>query len=195
MSDNGHETSEMTSVRSTEADVKELMGLFDAPAFARRGRDMEWSIQRTLTLSGKKRLEMLDMVHCRLRMWSNCLTGPNDWQLAFTGPIDYIWALSEAPEPIWKGKVRPTRKVAIALGTSIVQSIERFNTRWVKWLSQLELDTINRQIDHYNKYYLLEKECIVGSSRLASRLYKPVAVIDKDWLIMQFPILAVPDLI
>ena len=195
MSEPAPDNSEMTSVRSTEGEVKELMGLFDAPAFARRGRDMEWSLNRTLTTCKNQRMEMLDMVHCRLRMWANGVTGPDDWQLGFTQPIEFLWTVSEAPDPIWKAKVQPSRKVAISLAKSLTQSVDRFNQRWSKWLSQLQLDTLNKQIDHYNKYYLLEKECIVGSSRLAARLYKPTPRVDEEWLLTQFPVLVVPGMI
>jgi hypothetical protein len=195
MSEPAQDNSEMTSVRSTEGEVKELMGLFDAPAFARRGRDMEWSLNRTLTTCKNQRLEMLEMLHCRLRMWANGVTGPDDWQLAFTVPIAFLWTDSEAPEPVWKAKVPPSRKVAISLAKSLTQSVDRFNQRWTKWLSQLQLDTLNKQIDHYNKYYLLEKECIVGSSRLAARLYKPTPRVDGDWLLTQFPLIVVPGMV
>jgi hypothetical protein len=182
------------SVRSTENEVKELMGLFDAPAFARRGRDVEWAVNKTLLLCRQKRLELLEMVHCRLRMWSAATTGPADWPLAFQEPIDHIWIIAEAPEPLWKGKKPPTRKALLQLSTGLVQSVDRFNTRWLQWVEQLQVDSINRQIDHYNKYYILEKECIVGSTRLAARLYQPQPRIEPDWLLGQFPLLPVPKL-
>lgn len=182
------------SVRSTENEVKELMGLFDAPAFARRGRDVEWALNKTLILCRKKRLELLEMVHCRLRMWSAATTGPDDWQLAFQEPIDRIWVIAEAPAPHFKGTGTTSKKQLVQLASGLLQSVERFNTRWPQWISQLQVDSINRQIDHYNKYYVLEKECIVGSARLAARLFQPQPRMEPEWLLGQFPLLPVPKL-
>jgi len=182
------------SVRSTENEVKELMGLFDAPAFARRGRDVEWALNKTLILCRKKRLELLEMVHCRLRMWSAATTGPDDWQLAFQEPIDGIWIVAEAPPPHFKGNGNISKRQLLQLATGLLQSVERFNTRWPQWISQLQVDSINRQIDHYNKYYVLEKECIVGSARLAARLFEPQPRMEPEWLLGQFPLLPVPKL-
>ena len=73
-------------------------------------------------------------------------------------------------------------------------SIERFNDRWSKYVHELQADTINHQIDRFNKYYVLEKECIVGSARLASRLFVPQPRIEPEWLLLQLPPLPVPRL-
>lgn len=193
-SDSGDNSTGEQSVRSTENEVKELMGLFDAPAFARRGRDVEWAFQKTIVVCRNKRLELLEMVHCRLRMWAAATTGPGDWPLAFQEPIDSIWCISGAPEPIWKGSGTPSSKQVVQLATSLLQSVDRFNSRWLAWVNQLQVDSINRQIDHYNKYYILEKECIVGSARLAARLFQPHPRIEPAWLLEQFPLLPVPKL-
>lgn len=194
MSTVADDNSDSQSVRSTENEVKELMGLFDAPAFARRGRDVEWALNRTLHISRNKRLELLDMVHCRLRMWAAATTGPDDWQLAFQEPVDILWEISGAPAPVWKAMKKPSSKTVLNLSKGLIQSVERFNTRWTGWVNELQVDSINRQIDHYNKYYILEKECIVGSARLAARLFEPCPRIEPAWLLQQFPLLPVPRL-
>ncbi|MFM7132588.1 MAG: hypothetical protein ACKO5E_13345 [bacterium] len=193
MSDDSSDDS-LTSVRSTEAEIKELMGLFDSPAFARRGRDIDWAVARTLEISRRQRLELLEMVHCRLRMWVAVTTGPHDWQIAFVEPIEYLWPISEAPAPTWNGRPSLKTRAVQAASRNLVTSLERFNNRWEKWVNRLESDTINRQIDHYNKYYVLEKECVVGSAKLASRLFKPVDRISPDWLLGQLPLIKVPQL-
>lgn len=192
MSTEADDNSDSQSVRSTENEIKELMGLFDAPAFARRGRDVEWALNRTLHISRSKRLELLDMVHCRLRMWASTTTGPDDWQLAFQEPIELLWEISAAPAPVWKAVKKPSPKNVLNLSKGLIQSVERFNARWTGWVNELQVDSINRQIDHYNKYYVLEKECIVGSTRLAARLFEPCPRIEPTWLLQQFPLLPVP---
>lgn len=194
MSSDSNDFEPMTAVRSTEGEIKELLGLFDAPAFARRGRDIEWAVQRTLTLCSRRRSELLEMVHCRLRMWANLASGPQDWPLAFREPIDALWTLAEAEPPRWKAGKPPSAKKAGVVALGLSQSIERFNDRWMRFVNELQVDTINHQIDRYNKYYVIEKECIVGSARLASRLFVPQPRIEPGWLLSHFPLLPVPAL-
>ena len=50
----------------------------------------------------------------------------------------------------------------------------RFNRRWAQFLERLNLEPINTVIDQYNRYYVLEKECVMGSARLAARHFQPV---------------------
>lgn len=183
-----------TSLRSTDGEVKELLGLFDAPAFARRGRDVEWSVLRTLTICRKQRTEMLEMVHCRLRMWVAATNGDDDWQLIFRQSLDEVWRLAEAPMPVWKKQQKLNTKAMHRAANGLIQSVQRFNSRWSVWVNALNIETVNKQIDHYNQYYILEKECIVGSPRLAARLYKPTPRIEPAWLFEQFPLLPVPEL-
>lgn len=181
-------------IRSTDGEIKELMGLFDAPAFARRGRDVEWAVKRTLAISQKQRTELLEMVHCRLRMWVAVTNSTDDWQLTFNEPLDQLWKLSDAPEPVWKKSQKINTKAVIKASHGLIQSIERFNVRWSRWVHSLKADAVNKQIDHYNKYYILEKECVVGSARLAARMYQPTPRIEPDWLLSQLPLLPAPRL-
>ena len=65
---------------SGDREIKELMGLFDLPAFARRGQDLEYSLRRIHTRCREQREEFLEMVRVRLRQWSRVAAGPEDWQ-------------------------------------------------------------------------------------------------------------------
>lgn len=194
MPNDADDSEAFASVRSTEAEIKELMGLFDAPAFARRGREVEWVVQRTLELCQRRRIELLGMVHCRLRMWANLASGPGDWPLAFAEPIDHLWPLTGAEPPRWKGSRPPNARSAGKSALGLCDSLKRFNDRWSKFVHELRAETINHQIDRFNKYYVLEKECIVGSARLASRLFVPQPRIEPGWLLQQLPPLPIPRL-
>ncbi|MGZ3316444.1 MAG: hypothetical protein ACXU95_03995, partial [Isosphaeraceae bacterium] len=68
---------------SVESEIKELMGLFDVPAFARRGQDLEYSLKRIHARCLQEREESLEMVRLRLRQWSRVATGPGDWSDVF----------------------------------------------------------------------------------------------------------------
>ena len=49
-------------------------------------------------------------------------------------------------------------------------------------------------IDQYNRYYVLEKECVMGSARLAARHFTPVERVTKPSLLEEHPALPVPEL-
>jgi hypothetical protein len=50
-------------------------------------------------------------------------------------------------------------------------------------------------IDQYNRYYVLEKECVMGSSRLAARFFTPIPQLTPERLLRDHPLLPVPDLV
>jgi hypothetical protein len=72
--------------------------------------------------------------------------------------------------------------------------VRRFNHRWLRFLESLNLEPTNQTIDQYNKYYLLEKECVMGSARLASRNFTHVARLSVETLANEYPELPVPEL-
>jgi hypothetical protein len=49
-------------------------------------------------------------------------------------------------------------------------------------------------IEHYNRYYVLEKECVMGSARLAARFFTPIPSLTVDRLLRDHPLLPVPRL-
>ena len=48
-------------------------------------------------------------------------------------------------------------------------------------------------IDHYNRYYVLEKECVMGSGRLAARFFTPIPLLTPAQLLQDHPLLPVPE--
>ena len=176
-----------------EREMKEVLGLFDVPAFARRGHEVEQSRLRLRSRSDKARSALLDMVRLRLKQWAAATTGPGMAQTVFTGPIDLFWPLAAAPEPKWGVYADSPRRLR-AIGRDLIASAERFNRRWLEQLDRIDLTVINRQIDHYNRYYVLEKECVVGSTRLAMRHFKPLSFVTMDEIIADHPLLPIPQL-
>lgn len=176
-----------------DAEINQLIGLFDLPAFARRGQDLEYSLKRTHDRCQRERSTMLDMVRVRLRQWAGAVTGPEASTTVFTASIESLWPLSGAESPVWaRHPAPPRRQRAIAL--DLITSAVRFNRRWSQFLGELSLDHLNRLIDQYNRYYLLEKECSLGSSRLAARFYKPQTPVSRTSLLEDYPLLTVPEL-
>ncbi|CAN5854153.1 hypothetical protein BH23PLA1_BH23PLA1_32530 [soil metagenome] len=184
---------EMMPFSTVETEVHQLMGLFDAPAFARRGLEMEHGLNRLQDRCRRARLERLDMVQLRLKQWAAVSTGPDDWSSTFVTPIADFWTLAEAEPPRWSDlPATPRRRDAVA--RDLIASVSRFNHRWTRYLQGLKIEPINHLIDHYNRYYLLEKECVMGSHRLAVRSFRPRDLLTVDRLLHQYPLLPLPEL-
>ena len=182
---------EGTPLGGVDAEIKELLGLFDVPAFARRGQDVESALVRLRSRSGRHRASMLDMVRLRLRQWAGSASGPEADATVFRSSIAPLWRLSEAEAPRWAARSAPPRKLR-AIARDLIASVERFNRRWAEHLDGLDLAPINRQVDDYNRYYLLEKECSLGSARLAARNFIPKTHVSLDDLRSDLPLLPVP---
>ncbi len=176
-----------------ETDVKELMGLFDVPAFARRGLDLEFMLRRLQDRCRIARRSFLEMVRLRLRQWSAAVTGPASCSGVFTSSIEPLWTLAEAEPPRWSTALASLRRQQ-SVARDLRAAVLRFNGRWLHFLEHLNLEPTNSAIDEYNRYYLLEKECVMGSARLAARFFTPVAKVTKESLLQDHPFLPVPEL-
>jgi hypothetical protein len=181
---------ETTVVRSDEAEIKEILGVFDSPAFARRGRDLEYALTRLHQRLGLQRAGLFEMIHVRLRQWAALATGPDDYRDAFAAPVAPLFDLVNAEPPQWAARPGPSRRRRAVAG-DLAASVARFNRRWLQFLENVTLDSINRQITGYNLYYVLEKECVVGSARLAARNFVPQTPITRESLLAAHPLLPV----
>lgn len=178
--------------RQSDDEIRELMGMFDVPSFARRGHAMEFTLARFHDRCRATRAEMLDMVRMRLKQWTQASNGPDDWREFFTAPISELWTLSQADAPTWSDFCRPIRH-RHRLAKDLIASIVRFNTRWSRHLNELDLAPINAMIHQYNQFYILEKECVMGSARLAARFFRPEPLLSAESLLQIHPILPVPE--
>jgi hypothetical protein len=178
----------------TEAEIKELLGLFDAPAFVRRGQDVEYAVARLHARCRREREQLLEMVRLRLRQWAGVATGPEDVAGTFApaAPIAELGTLAGAESLAWAAHRAPPRRRR-AVARDLVASVSRFNRRWSAFLDQLNLEPVNRMVEAYNRYYLLEKECVLGSSRLAMRHYTPRDAMSRAELDSTYPELPLPE--
>lgn len=175
-----------------DADLNEMMGLYDVPAFARRGQDVEHALRTLHARCGRKREGLLDMVHVRLRQWAVAAVGPADWTDALRAPIDALWPLSGAEPPRWAAAPASTRRRRVIV-RDLIASVERFNSRWREFVGKLNLGAINAEIADYNEYYPLEKECALGSARLAMLGFRPIEPVSAETLLADHPLLPVPE--
>ncbi|MEW4570125.1 hypothetical protein AB1L88_19850 [Tautonia sp. JC769] len=172
-----------------ELTIEQLCNLDGAPAFVRRGQDVEDALDRLHGHCRRIRAEMLGMVHLRLRQWAAVATGPDDWADRFDAPVAPLWGLTQPPaEADWADRPgAPRRRRAAA--RDLVASVDRFNRRWARHVEGLNLDPINALIEGYNRYYLIEKELMMGSSRLASRLFRVHPVLRVEHVFDRHPLL------
>ena len=133
------------------------------------------------------------MVRLRLRQWSHAATGPQDWSDVFAQSIESLWPLSHSEGPQWAEARAPIRR-RLTIGQDLVASVVRFNHRWNHFLDRLNLEPANLVIDQYNRYYVLEKECFMGSARLAARYFVPVPNVTTETLLREHRTLPVPQL-
>jgi hypothetical protein len=175
----------------TDPAVRRMLGLFDVPAFARRGQDLAMAREALQARCRKQQTELLGMVHLRLKQWAAAATGFDDWRDAWLEPIGWLWERAGAAPPAWtRHPATPRRRRSLA--RDLISSVERFNRRWRSYVEALDLDPVNRMIRGYNQYYLIEKECSLGSPRLAARSFQPESPLTPEQVLADFPLLPVP---
>ena len=65
--------------------------------------------------------------------------------------------------------------------------MDRFNERWRRVLDETDLTEVNRRRDEHNRWYLLEKECFVGSPHIARQGFRPLEMITRERLAEWMP--------
>jgi hypothetical protein len=76
----------------------------------------------------------------------------------------------------------------------LIASLERFDRRWREYLQSLDLGPVNALREGYNRHYVLEKECVVRSPRLARQGFQPLPALTLADLVTLLPPLPVPAL-
>jgi hypothetical protein len=195
--------------------LAEVLGRYDTPAYVRRGVQLAHAREQVFLRCEVARGEQLRGVrtqlrslHCSLSEWSRLrahLATERDYQLVCELDValrpDGLSAVPAIPAPELV-KYRPTTGkrfsplsiVQRAEVRALVRSIEWFNRRWAQFLTAFDLSAVNRQVDDYNRYYLLEKECAMRSPRLAARGFVPARHITREELMERYPLVAVPQL-
>jgi hypothetical protein len=74
-----------------------------------------------------------------------------------------------------------------------VESGERFNKDWLKYIESSNLDRINQLREDYNRYYLIEKACAYGRDT-ENEEFKSLPLLDAAFLLERFPLLLLPAL-
>jgi hypothetical protein len=167
--------------------LMQFVAQYEAPAYVRRARSVELAYESIVERCRQQRREWLAGVRLHLK-WLETGTGdrlPNATKAALA-------ALRTECELEEKAAAAPNRRQRPSLLRHLRASVARFNRRWSAFLDQFDLSEINAVRDGYNRHYLLEKECAVGSVRLAATTFRPLEPMATAELRALFPLLPMP---
>lgn len=174
-----------------------ILGTYGGPAFVRRQRAMEDSWDRLLVEVGAKRRDLLQLVALRLGQLfhlADDVARLRTW--TSSGDVERLVILHGELQPVLRVPLkRSDADAAIqAAFRTLVAAMHRFNERWKQTLNVVDLGLVNQLRDGYNRYYLLEKECALGSSVAARRGFVTMAPATHADLLEHFPLLPIPTL-
>lgn len=168
---------------------------FDTPAYVRRGLtvETEWN-----TLADKLHRIWTEWTVPVGRLCAQLRHQADGWEafgpwLASPEDLDLLRRLDQRldfrlkyppAKALWlwplKGSLRRLARMAADL-----------NEAWAKHLGTLDLEPVNRAREQYNRWYLLEKECAMRSTRLAAGGFEAFPRVEANDLINLFPPLPV----
>ena len=175
---------------------QQILSLGGGPAFARRGRDVQLAFGAVVEVCLKQREEWLKFV--RLSLGSLfALAGSTAALDEFLGNHEQLRILEDLMKdlkPHLRVPPAPTssaRHLRQALA-EVRDTIKRFNERWRDFMCRLNLDHVNEVRERYDRFYLLEKECALGSSRAARAGFQKLDPLGTDEFLKIMPLLPVP---
>lgn len=182
----------------TDQLTQRLLGRFDVPAYVRRGLRVAQGRAAVVAQCRQKRRELLCHAKWRAGQLRRALSDPEQLErlLPRAAERDHwneLWDVLEASGDVAGGPPPSSRRLR-RMVRETCESLERFNRAWLHYLNGIDLMSVNREIEAYNRYYLLEKECALRSPRLVRQGYRPLAPLSIDDLFAQFPLLPVPRL-
>jgi hypothetical protein len=164
---------------------------YDAPAYVRRARQVQGAYDQLIERCRHQRESWLKMIRTRLGRLK-ALAG--DWAalhpwLVNQDEIDLLHELHLTLAPRLRVRVEPpsSRRALRRALEELRESIGYFNRRWQGFLGTVDLAKVNELRDGYNRYYLLEKECAVRSTRLARQGFRRLEPVTLDELAGLFP--------
>jgi hypothetical protein len=156
---------------ASELFQNQVLGHYDAPAYVRRALRVQDALRNLFDVLGGKRDEWLTMVRLRL---GQLLALAGDWAMLLPllrdeDRLKILKDLYSSLSPKLRSPVERTtsQRVLSQALLELQESMALFNRRWRQHLQRVDLGPINALRADYNRYYLLEKECAMGSSRLA----------------------------
>ncbi len=167
----------------SDPQFQQVVAHYGGPAFLRRAQRAENALKDLLSRLSRTREEWLAMVRLGLGQL-HALSG--GWQrLESFVKAESLAALRTlfdelAPRlrvPLEPTDHEPTLRAALE---NLRESMVRFNERWRPFLANVDLSDVNQRRDEYNRWYVFEKECAVGSPRIARQGFRPLAEVTHE---------------
>jgi hypothetical protein len=175
-----------------------LFALSGLPAYARRAIQVQDASEELIASCRQERNRLLTMVRLRLGRLH-----------ALAGGFDTLrpWLWNEESRLVLQSLhklLEPRLRISIGPSGSswllrqalceLKKSVDRFNRHWQEYLEGLDLSRINALREGYNRYYTFEKECAVGSPRLARQGFEPLPPLRSEDIAALLPCLPSPEL-
>lgn len=176
--------------------LQEIAGRAGAPAFIRRAKLVETTWVALLDHCARTRLEKLAFVRLRIGQL-HALAGTWDALRSFVPDATDLARLKNlhdelAPSLRVPLEATTSRRVLRSAAEDLVEVMEMFNARWKRWLAKVDLKAVNQAREAYNRHYVLEKECAVGSARVARMHFVKLTPMTLDDVSAHFPLLVLP---
>jgi len=170
-----------------------VLAQFDGPAYLRRARRLELTLAALEQQCQAARKEMLAMVCLRLARL-HALAGT--WERLTPewlshAQVEALRRLHAELAPALQATVNPasTRRLLRGAIAELRESVDRFNERWSAYLRSVDLGPVNSLIKDYNRWYVLEKECAVGSHLVARQGFAPHQPMTLERLQERYPLI------
>jgi hypothetical protein len=162
--------------------LMQVVAQYEAPAYIRRARQVELAYEAIIEHCRRQRTEWLAGVRLHLKAL-DAAASEEDLRTRFGDAT--MAAIERLRREIGMDRQAVEFQRFRTLHSKqrfLRESVRRFNRRWSAFLEQCDLSEVNRLRDGYNRYYILEKECAVGSVRLATMTYRRLEPMTHDEL-------------
>lgn len=184
------------TIRGREEDEhQDLFVRYGLPAYVRRGLEVEQALADLVLRCRQQRDEWLQMARTHLGLLHGLAGGWDALRplLADADQLALLERLHTELAPKLRAPVEPTTSARVLRRAlrDVIASLERFNRRWQAFLPTVDLTAINGLRADYNRYYVLEKECALGSARLAREGFhrlEPLTAADLTGLLPPLPV-------
>lgn len=149
-----------------------VLATFDAPAFMKRAKGVEQAYDDLLQVLAHRRAKELAPV-----------------REAAAEVLRLGGAIAPALAALLDLPTRPATDSARRAVRVLRDRSARFNRFWLGYLADLDLSALNALRDGYNRWYVIEKECIVGNREIARAGFAPLAPLTAGDLERLFPVL------
>lgn len=175
-----------------DRELNQFLAVYDAPAYIRRARETEAAYDTLVQKCRQQREGWLEPVRKCLAITLGIVDlgmlasrpGSSEVIAKLRQLVEELGTLpSIRAEPGWfsRPEVQALRELAA--------SVRRFNARWRSFLATIDLDTVNRLREGYNRWYVLEKECAVRNPRVAQQGFQRLPMLTREELGRMFPLL------